>query len=812
MANNNQSMNFTITGNSNGLVQAMNNASTSMNQFGSNVGGIAGTAANNIGGLMSKMTSLNPVMLGVAGIAATVGLAFKTLSEQTAAAMEVYQSAVKADMNSESLQQMATMFRQTGLTLDNIADQQKDLKDKLGDALANNAGSMLSDIIIPLKLNIIELQNMAKAGDDVYAKIYFAARAQGVSSSAMVNMFETLGNDATSRLSVLRQFNSEQEYQQALQRQGIALTNDQINNFRAYEDATAKLNLEWSKWKNETIAPLAETLADILRLINDIMKSAPVQNAAVATSEAGIAAVEQYQQDYQKDLLANSSIYGYQLSQQENKNKQTLDRLKEQVERAKETQNVLKTPEKPNNPLATNETTINQAMSPMKGSAAKAQDSLDSLTSRYNQLKESINASLDSAYGGDTKKQQNALAVLESNYKAQKETLEKVINADEIAAKKKAESDAKQAEQKAKQLAQQHVQAIKDVENTMSQIGMSESAVRLQRFKYQYDEMERTTKNNAKTLGLTEAETTELLKRQYESRQRAYNDMVDEMLKETDRKKLSDNLAAIGDNLTDKQRSDLLKNMNKNAGIDRDDENPFDTRGLGLDLEALQEQQNQELILNNQLLANKTLSLEQYLERKKQLEDKYNQDSMNLMVNQTTSQISMMGGMADSLGTILSGAFGKQSGAAKAAFAVSKGLAIAEAMIAIQQSVAKAMALGWPMGIAAGAQVLAQGATIVSTIKSTTVGQAHDGIDNVPNTGTWNLEKGERVVGAALNQDLSNFLKSSDDNGSTGNIEINAPLIVQGSGQLTDAEFNRMLQKHRDSLVQAVRQSQQRNS
>lgn len=185
---------------------------------------------------------------------------------------------------------------------------------------------------------------------------------------------------------------------------------------------------------------------------------------------------------------------------------------------------------------------------------------------------------------------------------------------------------------------------------------------------------------------------------------------------------------------------------------------------------------------------------------------------MNLMVNQTNAQLSMMGGMANSLGTILSGAFGKQSGAAKAAFAVSKGLAIAESMIAIQQSVAKAMALGWPMGIAAGAQAFAQGASIISTIKGTTVGQAHDGIDNVPNTGTWNLEKGERVVGAALNQDLSRFLKSSDDNSSTGNIEINAPLIVQGSGQLTDAEFNRMLHKHRDSLTQALRQSQQRNT
>ena len=38
-------------------------------------------------------------------------------------------------------------------------------------------------------------------------------------------------------------------------------------------------------------------------------------------------------------------------------------------------------------------------------------------------------------------------------------------------------------------------------------------------------------------------------------------------------------------------------------------------------------------------------------------------------------------------------------------------------------------------------------------------GQFHDGIDNVPNTGTYLLEQGERVVDNRLNKDLSKVEK-----------------------------------------------------
>lgn len=94
-------------------------------------------------------------------------------------------------------------------------------------------------------------------------------------------------------------------------------------------------------------------------------------------------------------------------------------------------------------------------------------------------------------------------------------------------------------------------------------------------------------------------------------------------------------------------------------------------------------------------------------------------------------------------------AFGEQSGAYRAMFALQKGFAIAQASVSIQQAISKAMEVGFPQNIPLIAQAVSQGAKIISTIRSITnpvVGQAHDGIMSVPKSGTWNLEKGERVL------------------------------------------------------------------
>src|SRR5699024_11313149 len=63
-------------------------------------------------------------------------------------------------------------------------------------------------------------------------------------------------------------------------------------------------------------------------------------------------------------------------------------------------------------------------------------------------------------------------------------------------------------------------------------------------------------------------------------------------------------------------------------------------------------------------------------------------------------------------------------------------------------------------------------------------GMAHDGIANVPEEGTWLLNKGERVLSPQQNADFTNFMKgqSNTGNNSGGGVIINQNFNIQGNG------------------------------
>ena len=126
--------------------------------------------------------------------------------------------------------------------------------------------------------------------------------------------------------------------------------------------------------------------------------------------------------------------------------------------------------------------------------------------------------------------------------------------------------------------------------------------------------------------------------------------------------------------------------------------------------------------------------------------------------------------LADSAKSIL----GANSQMYRALFAVEKGFAIARSVVAIQQAIALASANPFPLNLAAMATVAAQTASIIGNIKSVAmpVGQAHDGIMSVPKSGTWNLEKGERVLPKHTAQSLDKKLDGMGNDGRAVNITV----------------------------------------
>ncbi|GGZ83320.1 hypothetical protein GCM10007161_13530 [Ignatzschineria indica] len=143
---------------------------------------------------------------------------------------------------------------------------------------------------------------------------------------------------------------------------------------------------------------------------------------------------------------------------------------------------------------------------------------------------------------------------------------------------------------------------------------------------------------------------------------------------------------------------------------------------------------------------------EQYRERRSQFEGEMNQELLNLGVNLTSDSLSALREAGIESGAIY-----------KAMFLTNKAASFANAIVSANEAGAKALA-AYPdpiMGMSVGAMVKGIGLANAGVIAATGLkGMAHSGLDKVPETGTWLLEKGERVVTANTSAKLDATLES----------------------------------------------------
>lgn len=147
----------------------------------------------------------------------------------------------------------------------------------------------------------------------------------------------------------------------------------------------------------------------------------------------------------------------------------------------------------------------------------------------------------------------------------------------------------------------------------------------------------------------------------------------------------------------------------------------------------------------------------------------------------------------------------------KKAFELKKKMDIATAIMATYNGATRALEWGWPLGPIFAGLTIAMGLMNVAQIRSQQwTGQAHDGIDYVPNEGTWNLQKGERVMGAALNQDMTQFLKDNKDGvGSKGALHVQYHQTVQGNVLINDEYENDLMERNASFLYSKMEEIRQ---
>ncbi|MGZ2857270.1 phage tail tape measure protein [Pseudomonas aeruginosa] len=137
--------------------------------------------------------------------------------------------------------------------------------------------------------------------------------------------------------------------------------------------------------------------------------------------------------------------------------------------------------------------------------------------------------------------------------------------------------------------------------------------------------------------------------------------------------------------------------------------------------------------------------------------------------------------------------FGEQSGLYKAAFVAEKSYAIAKTLLNAPKTASDAYAamagipvIGPALGIAAAAAAVTAQLAQVAAVKNVNLsGQAHDGIMSVPEDGTWNLKKGERVTTAETSAKLDRTLDDVRSNqGQGGNTTVNIVENKDRAGQV----------------------------
>lgn len=222
---------------------------------------------------------------------------------------------------------------------------------------------------------------------------------------------------------------------------------------------------------------------------------------------------------------------------------------------------------------------------------------------------------------------------------------------------------------------------------------------------------------------------------------------------------------------------------------------------MGVDTSAEDDRSNREAVFQA-ALDWKLITQEDYQRRMLESERAYHQAKANIQMQYGMSYIQGAAG-------VLAQVLGENSKAYQAMFAMQKAMAIAQVMMNapatfsnVYASVSQIPYVGWLMApVAAGAAValqLAQAATIGS-VSFSPVGMAHDGIDRIPEEGSWWLNKGERVLTDQTSAKLDRTLEDVRKNNGSGNSGDDMPPIQQPIYQiqaLDGKSVERVLKKH----------------
>jgi len=177
---------------------------------------------------------------------------------------------------------------------------------------------------------------------------------------------------------------------------------------------------------------------------------------------------------------------------------------------------------------------------------------------------------------------------------------------------------------------------------------------------------------------------------------------------------------------------------------------------------ALEDWHQKQLEMQKTLLDEKIGYEEEYAKRVEEINAEHTKKLTDIQGAYAVSAMSSFAEITGSATEMAGKIYGESSGAYKSLYLAQKAFAVASIIMNAHIAAAKAPAeltiLG---GIPVGAALLASGYASAAMVGGMALaGMAHDGIDRVPETGTWLLQKGEKVTTARTSAKLDSTLEA----------------------------------------------------
>jgi len=713
--------------------------------------------------------------LKIAGTAAVVGLG-AMITQTVKTAKEVSNLATVAGTTPQALQRFAFAAERLGLPIDKVADILKDVNDKVGDFLQTGGGP-LKDFFenIAPAVGVTAEQFKGLAGDEALGLYVSSLEKANLSQSEMTFFMEAIANDAT-LLTPLFKDNSRELKRLSDQADefGVVLSDIELTQLKAVGENVAELKGAFTGLTREVSLVAIPAVEDLTNFLAD-----PATLEAAKTLANGIVKAFTAAGEALKTTVGLAKFLGQELAAAVGGIAgDDIIRLEAKAEKLRDL--------------------IEKPFNLRSGAQEKELAEIESQISAYYKNQEELarqQARKLKEITTDSAGEESAERI-----KAARQTAEIVSKIETEADRKKmkaAQASADAAKAAADAVDSAFASAEAGYKRQIALIGeTSEASALLQ-------DIER-----GRLVGINDAQQKRLIElakeldsiNDLQSAQERYARLVESL--KTDAERTNDTLRErlmILDQmsgLSDSERTDTLSRIVEDTSATAPDFAGLDSSVGGvsseigkidearIELESWYETQLEMLASFrsdradlNAVWDEQELALTE--ERDAKL-DKINEA-------RSAAQLVAAADLAGSLTNIARQFAGEQSGIYKALFLVEQSISIARSIAAINTAIALAAASGPPpFNFAAIAGVAAATAGLVGNIAALNVqGQAHDGIDSVPATGTWILEKGERVTTSKTSAKLDRTLEEVKARGG-GNMQLS--ITVENHGTNVRAE------------------------